>query len=63
MRTALRRILWVLALISVLLIFGTLSFHEIEGWSLFDGFYMTLMTLTTVFPAVCDLIVGSSRAR
>jgi voltage-gated potassium channel len=33
---------------SFLLIFGTLSFHAIEGWTYFDGFYMTLMTLTTV---------------
>jgi voltage-gated potassium channel len=48
MRPALRRILWVLALMSTLLIFGTLGFHWVEGWSLFDGFYMTLMTLTTV---------------
>lgn len=33
---------------SGLLVFGTLGFHWVEGWPLFDGFYMTLMTLTTV---------------
>lgn len=33
---------------SVLLTLGTLAFHWVEGWSLFDSFYMTLMTLTTV---------------
>src|SRR5688572_9094912 len=48
MRPARRRFLKVFALIGGLLLFGTLSFHWVEGWSLFDGFYMTLMTLTTV---------------
>jgi voltage-gated potassium channel len=48
MQLALNRILWVLGLVSGLLVFGTLSFHWIEGWTYFDGFYMTLMTLTTV---------------
>src|SRR4029453_7445599 len=48
MHLALNRILWVLALVSGLLVFGTLSFHWIEGWTYFEGFYMTLMTLTTV---------------
>ena len=48
MQLALNRILWVLALVSALLVFGTLSFHFIEGWTYFEGFYMTLMTLTTV---------------
>jgi voltage-gated potassium channel len=33
---------------SSLLIFGTLGFRWIEGWTFFDAFYMTLMTLTTV---------------
>jgi voltage-gated potassium channel len=27
---------------------GTVGFHIIEGYSLFDGFYMTLITITTV---------------
>ena len=27
---------------------GTVGFHFIEGWPLFDAFYMSLMTLTTV---------------
>src|SRR6187402_2675208 len=48
MRLALNRILWVLALVSTLLLYGTFSFHWIEGWTYFEGFYMTLMTLTTV---------------
>ena len=28
--------------------FGTAGFHLIEGWSLGDSLYMTLMTVTTV---------------
>jgi voltage-gated potassium channel len=48
MQSAVRRFLKVLALMSGLLVFGTLGFHWVEGWPLFDGFYMTLMTLTTV---------------
>ena len=48
MKSPLRRILWVLALMSGLLLFGTLGFHLVEGWTLFEAFYMTLMTLTTV---------------
>lgn len=28
--------------------FGTLGYHLIEGWSLFDSLYMTVITLTTV---------------
>jgi voltage-gated potassium channel len=48
MRSPLRRIVWVLVLISVVLASGTLGFHLVEGWTLFESFYMTLMTLTTV---------------
>lgn len=48
MRQALHRVFWVLGLMSGLLISGTLGFHWVEGWTFFDGFYMTLMTLTTV---------------
>jgi len=48
MQQALRRILWVVALMSTLLVFGTLGFHWVEGWTYFDGFYQTLMSLTTV---------------
>src|SRR5215471_5761080 len=48
MRTAVRRALLVLALLTAFLLLGTFGFHWVEGWSYFDGFYMTLMTLTTV---------------
>jgi voltage-gated potassium channel len=42
-----RAVLGVLALLSLLVV-GTIGFHLIEGWSLFDGFYMTLTTMATV---------------
>jgi voltage-gated potassium channel len=50
-RTA-KTLLWrVLVIAGVLLsatVIGTLGFHLVEGWSLFDAFYMALITLTTV---------------
>ena len=43
-----RRLLLILALLGGSLAFGTLGFYWIEGWSLFDAFYMSLITLSTV---------------
>jgi voltage-gated potassium channel len=39
-----------LALISLSIVVaaGTIGFHVVEGWSWFDGFYMTLTTMTTI---------------
>jgi voltage-gated potassium channel len=34
--------------LSAILVAGTVGFISIEGWSIFDSFYMTVMTLTTV---------------
>ena len=48
MRNPYQRILFVFGLMTVLLVVGTLAFHSVEGWSFFDSFYMTLMTITTV---------------
>lgn len=33
---------------TIVLAVGTLGFQIVEGWSMFDSFYMTLITLTTV---------------
>ena len=44
----LRRIAGLAVLSTSLLAVGTLGFHWIEGQPLFDSFYMTLITLTTV---------------
>ncbi len=42
-----RYIKWAIALIS-LLVFGTLGYIIIEGWSFFDALYMTVITIVTV---------------
>jgi voltage-gated potassium channel len=44
----LRRIALALSLMSSVLMMGMLGFHWIEGWTLFDSFYMALTTLATV---------------
>ncbi len=31
----------------IIIILGTLGYHFLEGWSLFDSFYMTMITITT----------------
>ena len=38
----------VLSLLVTVLFVGTAGFHFIEGWPWFDGFYMTLITMTTI---------------
>jgi voltage-gated potassium channel len=43
-----RRILLIAALIAFTMAIGTVGFRVIEGYSLFDSFYMTLITITTV---------------
>ena len=40
-------LLWTSVLLGILLL-GSLGFVWIEGWSFFDGLYMTVTTLTTV---------------
>lgn len=43
-----RRVLAIGVVLTSAMVFGTLGFHLVEGWPLFDAFYMALMTLTTV---------------
>ncbi len=43
-----RRAAFVAALLALMLCIGTLGFSLIEGYPLFDAFYMTLITITTV---------------
>lgn len=43
-----RRTLFVVGIILITLCVGTIGFSRIEGWGLFDAFYMTLTTITTV---------------
>ena len=42
------RLLIVAAVLVSAILLGTLGFVLVEGWALFDAFYMALMTLTTV---------------
>ena len=48
MNIPVRQLLFVFGLMSAVLVFGTVGFRVVEGWDLFDCFYMSLITLTTV---------------
>lgn len=43
-----RRLVFSLLVLAGLVVFGTVCFQFIEGWSLGDSLYMTMMTVTTV---------------
>jgi voltage-gated potassium channel len=43
-----RKIYFSVAALAALLVGGTLGYHFIEGWALFDGLYMTVITLATI---------------
>lgn len=43
-----QQILFLFALILGVTIFGIIGYSLMEGWSIFDAFYMTVITLTTV---------------
>ena len=42
------RLMRIVALVSALLMAGATGYHYLEGWSWFDGLYMTVITLATV---------------
>jgi voltage-gated potassium channel len=48
MKPLLRRLTYIAAGIALTLAMGTVGFTVIEGYPLFDAFYMTLITITTV---------------
>ncbi len=48
MKPLLRRLTFIAAGIALTLVMGTVGFTVIEGYPLFDAFYMTLITITTV---------------
>jgi voltage-gated potassium channel len=48
MKPLLRRLTYIAAGIALTLVMGTVGFTVIEGYPLFDAFYMTLITITTV---------------
>jgi voltage-gated potassium channel len=45
---ALRRIRYLAIAIAVFTAFGTIGYHLIEGWPVFDALYMTVITFSTV---------------
>ncbi len=47
-RRLVRRAALIAALLLITVCVGTLGFHRIENYSIFDAFYMTLITITTV---------------
>ena len=47
-RRLVRRTFFVCGIILITLCVGTIGFSLIEGWGVFDAFYMTLTTITTV---------------
>ncbi len=47
-RRVIRRIVLIAVLITLTLCIGTVGFRLVEGYTLFDAFYMTLITVTTV---------------
>ncbi|HLJ16898.1 MAG TPA: hypothetical protein VKV15_20560 [Bryobacteraceae bacterium] len=44
-RRLVRRIVFVAGLLALTLLIGTVGFRLIEGYSLFDAYYMTLTTI------------------
>jgi voltage-gated potassium channel len=48
MQQFLKRLLLIAGLLAAVILFGTFGFMFVEGWSAFDSFYMTMITLTTV---------------
>ncbi len=43
-----RTIYYALAGVIVIIIVGATGYHFVEGWSWFDGLYMTMITLSTI---------------
>jgi len=43
-----KRVLLIACLLTGFILIGTVGFSIIEGWSIFDSLYMTLLTLTTI---------------
>jgi voltage-gated potassium channel len=46
--SAARNALHIVYILLVILIIGTLGYHFVEGWTLFDSLYMSVITLATV---------------
>ena len=50
--------------VGIMLVVGTVGYRVIEGWSYFDGLYMTVTTVMTVgFSEVHPLAVGGGSSQ
>ena len=47
-RVSLRKMLYPILVVAVVIMTGTLGYTAVEGWPLFDSFYMTIITLSTI---------------
>ncbi len=57
-----RKIYFSIAALLALLVGGTLGYHFIEGWPLFDGLYMTVITLATIGYGEVQVLSQAGRA-
>ena len=48
LRAGRRKVIFLFILLGFVFAFGTLGYMLIEGWSPFDAFYMTVVTLSTI---------------
>lgn len=48
MQSFLRRLVAIAGLLATSILIGTAGYHLVEGWGLFDSFYMAMLTLTTI---------------
>jgi voltage-gated potassium channel len=48
MQSFFRRLMLIAALLTLAIVIGTAGYYVVEEWNLFDSFYMTMLTLTTV---------------
>src|SRR5258708_18362161 len=55
------RIRYAVLALAAAIVFGTIGFHLVEGWTLADSLYVTIQTLTTV--GYGDLTPRSSTGR
>ena len=43
-----KRLLWVIGFLAIIIVIGIIGYMLIEGWSFIDSIYMTIITITTV---------------
>ncbi|MBO0724557.1 MAG: potassium channel protein [Blastocatellia bacterium] len=58
----LRRFIYPLTAILATVLFGTIGYRAIEGWSWFDGLYMTVITLATIGYGETHPLTSAGRA-